>query len=252
MLDYTFTSHRSQLSNSKGPTKSKEYIYDLTNTWELNLGLLETLIKGQNKYDEFSNVLQNIKKLFQKKKHLRTEVSNMKGKLLIESQICEEVKRKIEENHEYYKDQLKEIEENDSNKEEYIKIFEKKLKEVEIYIQKNTKNSINSKFEIYKDFKMDDFIGTNTEYMRRKEELYKELDKINYQISEIKRENQEYNEEEDEYRTNYNAQQEINKKVAEYSKFYKNQIKVIEMRNKLLKSYFYDMKLKLFNSNIKI
>ena len=37
-LDYTFISHRSQICSqkTKDSTKSKDYIFDLINTWEIN------------------------------------------------------------------------------------------------------------------------------------------------------------------------------------------------------------------------
>jgi hypothetical protein len=111
---------------------------------------------------------------------------------LIEKQIIEEHKRKFDENDEYYKDQIKEFEENRENKEEYIKVFEKKLKEVEIYVQKNTKNLVNSKYEIYKDFKIADFIDTNTDLLNRKEVLLKEISEQKEKKADLIRENQNY------------------------------------------------------------
>ena len=128
-LDYTFLSHRSQISSEKikDTTKSKDYIFDLINTWEINIDLMETLSKDkfQNSgtYKELSQIIKRIKEQFQNKKSLNNKITEVKGRILIEKQIMEEIKRKNEENEEYYKDQMKEYEENRENKEEYIKIL---------------------------------------------------------------------------------------------------------------------------------
>ena len=139
---------------------------------------MENLVKDfkfQNKEEnsDLLNIIKSIKSKFQKKKETRKDLIKLKGKILIEKQIIEEYKRKIEENSDYYKDQIKEYEENRDNKEEYIKIFEKKLKEVEIYVQKHIKT--NPKFEIYKDFKMNEFIDENTELIKRRDVISNEM-----------------------------------------------------------------------------
>ena len=131
-------------------------------------------INDLNEKNEIKNYIQKIKLQLENKNILRKEICSLKGKLLIEKQIIEEHKRKIEETNEYYKDQIKEVEENRDNKEEYIKIFENKLKEVEIYIQKNTKNLVNSKYEIFKDFKINNFIEKNNILVSSKEKLIKQ------------------------------------------------------------------------------
>jgi hypothetical protein len=186
--------------------------------------------------------MQNIKLKFDKKKELKGEISKIKGKLLIENQIHEEIKRKIDENDEYYKDQLKEIEENLDNKEEYIKIFEKKLKEVEIYVQKNTKNLTNSKFEVYKDFKINDFIITNTDLCKKKDQIEKDIIRIKKEGEQIRSENKNYLQEtlNSEMDCSFGKGEQSNK-IKQWVESYKNQIKIIEMRNSLLKNYFTNM-----------
>ncbi len=142
-----------------------------------------------NQKEEIKKMATKIKELFKLKNSKRQDLANSKGKLLIENQIIEEFKRKIEENYEMYKDQIREMEENVDNKEEYIKMFEKKLREVEIYVQKNTKNLIGTKYDIYKDFIMNDFINENTDFLKKKDIL--EQERIDYikQVEEAKEEN---------------------------------------------------------------
>jgi len=192
-LGCIFLSRRNNISIDKLKTTSNDYIFDLTNTWELNLELLQNfsseMFSKPNQQQEIKNTISKIKEFFKLKNSKRQDWENCKGKLLIEKQIIEEYKRKIEENYEIYKDQIREMEENVDNKEEYIKMFEKKLREVEIYVQKNTKNLHGTKYDIYKNFIMNDFINENTELLRKKDLL--ELEKIDFikQVEEAKEEN---------------------------------------------------------------
>lgn len=278
-LDYTFLSHRSDISSQKrkDTSKSNDYIFDLLNTWELNIDLMVEFAKStlnSEQSNDLSAIIERIKKRLDEKKNLTKEISKTKGRILIEKQIIEELKRKIEENDEYYNDQIKEFEENRDGKEEYIKIFEKKLKEVEIYIQKNTKNVVNSKFEQYKDFKMNDFIEENTDLVKKRDDLNKELYDIQVQKMQIEKENANYEKdmnnlsfagEDGEGHEQNNMNQSVQHtnqnqpkvklnesskaKLRQYYDNCKNQVKILEMRNQLLKNYFNQMskKLKYFN-----
>ena len=90
MLDYIFHSHKSQI-NSKNNLKLKDYIFDLVNTFQLNIDLLENMTKEF--FPRNPNLLiqiQHIKKYFENKRNLRLEKASIKGKLLIEKQIVEE------------------------------------------------------------------------------------------------------------------------------------------------------------------
>jgi len=177
-LSQIFLSRRSNIQIDKLKSSSNEYIFDLTNTWELNLDIVtqmsSSFFPDAKKEELIKSQMSKIKKLFEKKNSKRQELGNFKGKLLIEKQIIEESKRKVEENFDIFKDQIREMEENVDNKEEYIKIFEKKLREVEIYVQKNTKMLVNSQYDCYKNFIMNDFINENTNLLKKKEILSNE------------------------------------------------------------------------------
>jgi hypothetical protein len=239
-LDYTFHSHRTQISKEKFKTSSNDYIYDLTNTWEINMAFIENTLTDDPKMKDLVKNLQSIKSKFEQKKHLKEKVSEIKGKSLIEKQIYEEIKKMIEENDEYYNDQIKELTENLDNKEEYIKIFEKKLKEVEIYVQKNTKNLTNSEFEKHKDFKMNDFIEVNTKLSEKREKLNKDVLWIREELSLVKDENYKFR------NTQTNANEELNiknntieiEKLKSLMKKYQNQIMFFENKNKFLKNLY--------------
>jgi hypothetical protein len=208
---------------------SKEYIFDLTNTLEINLDMLENLLPDRNLVD----ILKSVKIQFDMKKKLLKEMRIMKAKILIDSQIIEETKRKQIETEDYYRDNLKESEELILSKDEYIKIFEKKLKEVEIYVHKNNKNN---DFDKYKDFKINDFIENNSQLVFKKDEICKDIAEIRNDICRIKIENRGY--EENELEDSEIRKDELKKNIQNYIKTYKNQCRVIEMRIRLMKNYF--------------
>lgn len=256
----------------------------MSNTWDLNLELLANLCRAYTlKNPDFTKTEERIKKLkniFKHKNEARQALVNLRGKILIERQIVEEYRRKMEENSELYKEQLKETEENVDNKEEYIKIFEKKLKEVEIYVQKHTKNLNNTRFDIYKSFKMNDFINKNTDLLRRKESFAVEKASIKAQIKEIKEENKNiisadplqdkkatefsFNKtnalnknsglrlnsqsSETEQRKNQARHKYQDSKVGILMNQYNNRIMVIESKNRLLRASVSSLKTKCFNS----
>jgi len=186
-------SHRSQISIDKFKNNSKGYIYDLNKTWELNIELINNIIKKYSKENtDFKQIITKIKilkDLYSKKHEKRKILEEKRGKILIDKQITEEYCRKLEENNDIFREQIKETQENINNKEEYIKLFEKKLKEVEIYIQKHTKTIANCKFEFYKNFKMNNFINENTFLLKNKQSCLNLKKNILTKIEEIKREN---------------------------------------------------------------
>jgi len=241
----------------------------------LNIELLQTIIEGESN-PEISSLISRIKLKFEEKKNLREKLSKTKGKILIDKQIVEECRRNIDENEEYFNEQIKEFEENRINKEEYIKIFEKKLKEVEIYIVKNTKNNADSPFTPYKDWKINSFIEENTDLMRKRENLNRSLNRILEKKEEIEKENEIYYNKNDEdfsfhnENTNMNSiynneicliegvkntkedgKEKIKTRLRSYFKFFTNQMKVLTLRTNLMRNYFERMStsLKYFNSS---
>jgi hypothetical protein len=191
----------------------------------------EELIKTQT---------SKIKKLFEKKNSKRQDLGNFKGKLLIEKQIIEESKRKVEENFDIFKDQIREMEENVDNKEEYIKIFEKKLREVEIYVQKNTKMLVNSKYDCYKNFIMNDFINENTSLLKKKENLaiekidfFKIFEEAKNENLNLKQTSRSKNIDIDDYNYNNNAK-ENNKENANDINYINNNEDIDDVDNDLV------------------
>jgi len=92
-LDQTFNSHRSKV-NYNDKESADEYIFDIENTWILNLGVLINVLSSTDMKMEERNLLrQQIKKLkniFMFKKKLRDKKTKLSGKVLIDKQIYEE------------------------------------------------------------------------------------------------------------------------------------------------------------------
>ena len=259
-LGYTFMSHRNNLSSTNFNIdfqKPKNYLFDLSQTFEINAELLSEALKNlkdKKKSDELILLFNNIRNKYHNKKALRKKVNERKSKLLIEMQIFSEFKRKKEENAEFYKEQIKENEENYYSKEEYIRVFQKKLKEVEIYIRKQTRDLLDERYVKYQNWKLKEFLEESDLLNKKREELKKDISNIYKNINDVKKENKLFREE---FYLTENDKKKINqeeeKRIKLYIKKYKNQIRVITMRIKLLKHCFNNLNktLKYLNLNKK-
>ena len=245
-LDYTFLSHKNTISltssfclNSKS---TKNYLYDLNQTLNLNLELLEQTLNSKYKDDKFKNIFENLKKKIKEKEIKKNKIIDLNSKLLIDKQIIEEKKRKIEENNDYYQEKINEHDVNCSNKIEYIKIVKKKLYEVEIYIQKNTKNIHGTKYDKYKNWRLRNFLDENGKIINKKNLLVKEKVKLQQILNEAKKDNKKI---EIEYKKTNNDISKIKnkneKKIKESINKYKKEIFIIGNRIKMLKSYFNEL-----------
>ena len=242
-LDYTFLSHRNSLSLrpslSFNSINATNYLFDLKKTLELNLQLLEQTIKMKYNKTDLNEVFQNFKNKIEGKNNKKKEIIDKCSKILIENQIIEELKRKIEENNDYYQEKIIELETNSTNKDEYLKTFEKKLFEIEIYIQKHTKNIKNSKYEKYKNWKLHNFLDVHNSLMKKKNILQKDLITISQTINELKKENKEIIME----NKNNIAKSSLLKntketKINEYVQKYKQKIITLGKRMNILQNYF--------------
>jgi hypothetical protein len=190
-LDYTFLSHKNTISlnSSLFPyNNTKDYIYDLNETLVLNLELLGKTIKSKND-QELNKLYESMTKKINDIKKKNKAIFDLNSKILIDKQINEEKKRKIEENNDYYDEKISESENNCFNKSEYIKVVEKKLFEVEIYVQKNTRNLFNSRYDKYKNWKLKKFLDDNLSLIQKKNLLINDKNKLNQMIKEEKEDN---------------------------------------------------------------
>lgn len=209
-------------------------MYDLSKTFELNIQMVKELNK-QNK--DVTNIVEHITQIILLKKKLTKEIKEQKGKLLIENQIQGEFKKKIEENNEYYEDQIQSSTNSCLAKDEYITLLMQKLKQVEFFVKAKSKER-NSRFAKHRLFKMSNFVQYNTELYHKKINLYKELDEIEDNINNVKQENFLYKEETNEtISTNKNE----DNKIKGYVDIYRKSCRVMSTRIKLLKNAYMNM-----------
>ena len=255
-LDYTFLSHKNTLSlNSSLFTfnNTKDYIYDLNETLILNLELLGKTIKNKNN-KELNKFFESITKKINDIKKKNKIIFDLNSKILIDKQINEEKKRKIEENNEYYEEKISESETNSFNKNEYIKGIEKKLFEVEIYVKKNTRNYFNSKYDKYKNWKLKNFLNENLTLIQKRNYLIKDNVKLHQMINNEKEENKRIKVDKKKDIVELKKIKNKNKKkIKESINKYKKEIFLIGNKIKMLKIHLNDLnnefKYLTFNKN---
>ena len=255
-LDYTFLSHKNTLSlNSSLFTfnNTKDYIYDLNETLVLNLELLGKTIKSKND-QELNKLYESMTKKINDIKKKNKIIFDLNSKILIDKQINEEKKRKIEENNDYYDEKISESETNSFNKNEYIKGIEKKLFEVEIYVQKNTRNYFNSKYDKYKNWKLKNFLNENLTLIQKRNYLIKDNVKLHQMINNEKEENKRIKVDKKKDIVELKKIKNKNeKKIKESINKYKKEIFLIGNKIKMLKIHLNDLnnefKYLTFNKN---
>lgn len=242
-----------------------DYIRDLSNTWILNMEVMTNYIKQmknlnyenevnytfsnfqtESKIDEEAlknekinkeneqneneqNILVTINKIldfYHKKTDLIKKTKEMKGKILITKLIEEENRRIFNETTFTNNDNIDLLEENMIKKESIINQNEKKFDEVDIYIEKESKENANF-LKYAKIFKIVYFLRENqvlsykkhisSKEIKKYQWLNKDLTRKNNQIKEnnIRVINEEENEDEDEViyknqsQNQYDTQKEI-------------------------------------------
>ena len=198
------------------------------------------MVKELNKPNkDVTNIIEHLTQMIQLKRKLTKEIKEQKGKMLIENQIQEEFKKKIEENNDYYNDQIQSSTNSCLSKDEYITLLLQKLKQVEFFVKAESKQK-NSRFVKHRLFKMSNFVQCNTELYRKKINLYKELDEIEDNINNVKQENFLYKEEINETVSTSKAN-ENEQKIKGYVDIYRKSCRVMSSRIKLLKNAYVNM-----------
>ena len=238
------------------------YHSDLKKTFLLNIDILKQYITSNNNQINSDNkiisLVNSVLESYKKRQKIIEKLKEKKSKILIDNQINTEKKRKNEERRFYLRDKIKENEERILNKEEYMKVLHKKMREVEIYIHKNTLKIKNtSKRKRYQTFSMFNFIETNNDLIKQKKDLKKQIedDKNSYKTEleenkKIKQEEQKENEKKG------NEQNKINDnndelKVKNFNEKYKKKIKLMTLKLNLLKNTYKKVHKKIKILNIK-
>lgn len=222
---------------------TNSYLSDLKKTFNLNIDILKQYIKSNNNPINNDNkiitLLNSINENNKKKQKIIENIKQKKSKLLIDNQINSEKKRKNEEKRFYLIDKINENEERINLKEEYMKVLHKKMREVEIYIHKNTLNVKDiEKRKKYQIFSMFDFIETNNDLIKQKKDLNKQIEtnKNNYQIE--LEENKKIKDEEQKEKMYNKKDNDEESKIKKLSEKYKKTIKLMSLRLNMLKNTY--------------
>ena len=230
---------------------SNSYLSDLKNTFTINIDILKRyIISNNNPINTDNQIISSLNSILdnaKKRDKIIEKIREKKSKLLIENQISSEKKRKNEEKRYSLRDKIKENQDRIDNKEEYMKVLHKKMREVEIYIHKNTTSLKNlSRRRKYQTFSMFNFIETNNDLIKQKKDLNKliETTKQNheYELEENKRIKMEVEKEKEE-KVDNNEEAKIKKLTDKYN----NKIKLLNLRLNSLKSTY-----KKVNKKIKL
>ena len=119
------------------PTRSESYPSDLKHTLLLTFQMISTVLQGKENV-----LLEKVKKIEEtqrKKDKLREEKKKVKTKILLDSQICEENKRRKEESETVFDNEIEEQKESVKNKDIFFKQYRKKFNDIESYIQRECK-----------------------------------------------------------------------------------------------------------------
>ena len=239
------------MKNLLNTNLSYSYLSDLKNTFIINIDILKRcIISNNNPINTDNQIISSLNSIIdnsKKREKIIEKIREKKSKLLIDNQINSEKKRKNEEKRYDIRDKIKENQDRIDNKEEYMKVLHKKLREVEIYIHKNTTSLKNlARRRKYQAFSMFNFIETNNDLIKQKKDLNKliETTKQNheYELEENKRIKMGV-EKEKEQKVDNNEETKIKKLTDKYN----NKIKLLNLRLNLLKSTY-----KKVNKKIKL
>jgi len=252
-IDYAFKNHKNAII-SKNKNKIDEYLFDIVQTWKINIELLSNFIENSDKFSsqQKENLAEKIKclmNLVEHKKNLKNEKQKISGKLLIDQQILEEFKRRNQENSAYFKEQIEEYQEILDKKEEFVKQFEKKFNEVQIYVQRQVKSCKNPDFDYLGNYEILNFINDNETLNKTKNNLQEEIRNIRHELANLTMENsglKKLNESNSTVIDNENSQSNGNSQLSSIIQNYKKKIVKADQRNRELRA-----KLEILNTQLK-
>ena len=236
-----------KLSNARNlfnTNYSKSYLSDLKKTFYINVDILKQyLSSNKNKKNNEKEILKLLNILNEKAKQkdkILDKIKVKKSKILIDSQIITDKKLKIEEKNYFYKRRIKEGQERIDNKEEYMKVLHKKMKEVEIYIHKNTINLKNiSRKKKYQSFSMFNFVETNNDFIKQKKEMNKIIETIKNKYKNELEENKQIKMEiKNEKENNLIEKNNNDIKFKKLKEKYKSKIKLMKLRINILRNCY--------------
>ena len=162
------------------PTRSESYPSDLKHTLLLTFQMISTVLQGKENV-----LLEKVKKIEEtqrKKDKLREEKKKVKTKILLDSQICEENKRRKEESETVFDNEIEEQKESLKNKDIFFKQYRKKFNDIERYIQRECKKFPKWK-RLFMEYEILPFLLENEEMSNKKKALENEINIANIKLN---------------------------------------------------------------------
>ena len=180
----------------------------------------------ENEKKKLLTAIEKIYKYFNNKKEYRQKMKDINGKILMNRQIIEEIKRRKDEIVFFHKDQINNLEASVTKKGGAVKMFQKKFTEVEIFIQKESKTPENmEKYGKWKNFTLIPFMKKNEDLLKRKCFYEQEVNKIKEKIDLTEKETNKMKEENKNKNKNVNIILN-NDKFKLIEKYYNNNLKL--------------------------
>lgn len=161
--------------------RTESYPSDLKHTLTLTFQMIKACLKEK----ENTALLEKMNKIeeTQKKKEKMQEKKNqIKAKILLDSQICEENKRRKEENEIIFDNDIEEQKESVKNKNTFFKQYRKKFNEIEMYIQRECKHFPKWK-RLFMEYEILPFLLENEEMNNTKKTLTNEINITNIKLN---------------------------------------------------------------------
>ena len=193
--------------------------------------IIPTLDLKENEKNKLLNSLSKIFKYFNYKKENRQTIKDINGKILMNKQIIEEIKRRKDENLFFYKDQINNMEASVNKKGGGVKMFQKKFNEVEIFIQRECKTPENvEKYGKWKSFTLIPFMKKNEDLLKRKYFYEQETKKIKEKIDLIEKENNSIKESKEKMKNKENKIIFVNdlENIKKIDNYFNNNIKIYD------------------------
>ena len=199
-------------------------------------------MKQENK-NLIAKRIEIIHKLFDNFQLMRKKIENIKSKNLVNNQIYEEVKRRINENKKFYDEKIEDINSLVKKKVIILKKVQKKFLEIQIYIRRESQNYYGFRKQ-FSNFSITPFILEN-EYLNKYksklnesfEEKINRMKTLNAPIKEIKNKNKNKKNKEEKNNINNINIIIINENGNEYLNNINNDLISLEDSNDKLNKY---------------
>ena len=194
--------------------------------------VIPTLSLSDKNKKILQNNIQKIYKYFNNKQEYRFKIKNINSKILMNKQIIEEIKRRKNEIVFMHRDQITNMENSVNKKGNAVKLSQKKFKEVEIFVQRESKKEENlEKYGKWKNFTLIPFMKKNEELLKRKYFYEMNIKKLKDNIQMIQKENDNNKKDKNEDKKTGITYGNRTKFIEKY---YKNNLKLIENEKEFL------------------